>query len=69
MIGDLDFYRDRKYCPSCAGYVRYLRSPSRSFCVECGAPVRLFSEEDRRAFRRALERPGPFEREETAAGS
>lgn len=69
MISDPDFYRDRKYCQSCKEYVPYLSSPARSYCVCCGSQVRLFSEEDRRDFLRGLQRPQPFEREESALGS
>lgn len=60
MDGD-DFYVDHKYCPRCDGYVRYLRSPSCCYCVECGGPVRLFSTRDHRAFLRGLSRPNAFE--------
>ena len=69
MIGDPDFYRDGKYCPSCQTYVRYLSSPTRSYCVGCGGGVKLFSEEDRLAFLRGLPRPQPFERVESALGT
>ncbi len=49
-----DFFQDKKYCPRCADYVRYLQSVDASFCVACGAKVRLFSAADKRAFLRSL---------------
>ena len=49
-----DFYQDKKYCPRCHEYVRYLQSLDSSFCVECGAKVRLFSSADKRAFQKSL---------------
>jgi len=49
-----DFFQDKKYCPRCHDYVRYLQSVDASFCVECGAKVRLFSAADKRAFLRSL---------------
>jgi hypothetical protein len=50
MTDSLDFYSDKKWCASCADYVPYLMSIEHSFCVECGAEVRLFSKEDWRTF-------------------
>jgi ribosomal protein L33 len=49
-----DFFQDKKYCPRCRDYVRYLQSLDSSFCVECGAKVRLFSSADKRAFLKSL---------------
>lgn len=49
-----DYYSDKKYCPRCADYQRYLQSLEASFCIECGAKVRLFSAADKRAFLRGL---------------
>ena len=37
----LDYYQDKKWCPACDGYVNYLMSVERSFCVQCGDEVRL----------------------------
>jgi len=45
-----DFFKDSKYCPRCHDYVRYLQSLDASFCIDCGAKVRLFSAADKRAF-------------------
>lgn len=39
-----DFYAETKWCPCCASQVRYLSSIETSYCVECGAEVRLFSD-------------------------
>jgi hypothetical protein len=41
-----DYYSDRKYCSSCNSYVPYLMSFEHSYCVRCGAEVRLFSKDD-----------------------
>lgn len=49
-----NFFQDQKYCPRCHDYVRYLQSVDASFCVACGAKVRLFSAADKRAFLRSL---------------
>ena len=51
-----DFYLDRRYCPRCQQYVRYLTSIDRSYCVDCAGPVKLFSSADRRSFQRSLKR-------------
>jgi hypothetical protein len=51
----LDYYADRKFCAHCQTYVSYLMSVDKSFCVQCGNEVRLFSQEDWQAFNRALE--------------
>ena len=40
------FYDDRKFCHECEEYVPYLMSTDHSYCVKCGAEVRLFSKED-----------------------
>ncbi len=56
---ETDFYNDRKYCPHCAAYVSYLQSMEHSYCVSCGNPVRLFSEEDWTAFHAALKERRP----------
>lgn len=70
-----DFYSDRKYCSKCEGYVPYLMSVDHSYCTQCGAEVRLFSNTDWSEFRRALEerkpkggrpRKGHHDRRETA---
>ncbi len=56
-----NYYQERKFCPACDRYVRFLQSLDESFCVECGAKVRLFSPKDHRAFLRSLKpqgRPG-----------
>lgn len=51
----LDYYADRKFCAHCQTYVTYLMSVDKSFCVQCGNEVRLFSQEDWQAFNRSLE--------------
>ena len=40
------YYDDKKWCPTCQDYVHYLMSVERSYCVDCGERVRLFSKED-----------------------
>lgn len=54
-----DFYSDRKWCPSCDGYVSYLMSLDTSFCVDCGGEVRLFSKEDWLAFSETMQARRP----------
>ena len=51
-----DFYSDRKYCPDCKEYVHYLMSVERSYCIECGSRVRLFSKGDWEEFNESLSR-------------
>lgn len=40
------FYNDQKFCHDCDDYVPYLMSMDHSYCVRCGAQVKLFSKED-----------------------
>ena len=47
---DKTFYNDKKWCPCCESYVRYLASIEHSYCVECGGEVRLLSKEDWESF-------------------
>lgn len=51
-----DFERDRRWCPRCRAYVRYLLSTAKAWCVDCGEPVRLFSRSDRELFNRELKK-------------
>jgi hypothetical protein len=53
-MGTNDFYDDRKFCTSCDDYVPYLASVERSYCVQCGGEVRLFSSEDWERFSNGL---------------
>ena len=53
------FANDTKFCPCCNDYVRYLASVERSYCVECGGEVRLFSEADWQAFQAKMEYKKP----------
>ena len=48
------FYHTKKYCPKCHDYVRFLQNLEASYCVACGARVRLFNAKDKRAFVRGL---------------
>ena len=55
------FDTDRKYCPNCDAYVRYLSSPDQSWCTTCDGKVSLFSKEDHERFLRELPRAtSPF---------
>ncbi len=45
-----NYFKEKKFCPACEAYVRYLMSPTASYCVACGGRVHLFSEEDRARF-------------------
>ncbi len=49
------FYDDRKFCTACDDYVAYLAGMDRSYCVQCGSKVRLFSEEDWNRFQNGLD--------------
>ena len=51
----IDFYNEKKWCESCQSYVRFLMSVDHSFCISCGAPVRLFNKKDWEAFHAAAE--------------
>ncbi len=51
-----DFYHEKKWCAQCNDYVRYLMSVNHSYCISCGAPVRMFSKEDQRRFSADLEK-------------
>ena len=65
-MSDQDFYGDRKYCPACDDYVSYLASIDTSYCIDCGAEVRLFSKEDWERFQSGLEtRPRPRRRKKS----
>ena len=55
----IDYYSDRKFCPSCSKYVTYLMSIEHSYCVECGGQVRLFSNEDWEEFHDSLNAKRP----------
>lgn len=65
-----DFYLDVRFCPGCASYVPYLRSPESAWCAWCGDEVRLFSIEDQARFKdevRHTRRFGrPWEADEVA---
>lgn len=50
-----DYYAEKKWCPKCREYVRYLMSLHASYCVECGSRVKLFSSTDKRAFLKSLD--------------
>ena len=54
-----DYYSDRKFCPACTEYVPYLMSTEHSFCVHCGAQVRLFSEQDWETFSESVKSQRP----------
>jgi len=58
-MDNLDYYQDKKWCPTCEDYVTYLMSVEHSFCVECGGEVRLFSKEDWDSFHEALKSKRP----------
>ena len=65
-----DFYLDVRFCPGCASYVPYLRSPESAWCAWCGDEVRLFSSADHARFKdevRTTRRfSRPFEADEVA---
>ncbi len=51
-----DFDNDKKWCEQCNRYQRYLMSVNQSYCIECGAEVRLFNKADAAAFGEDLEK-------------
>lgn len=51
-----DYYEDLKFCAGCDRYVQYLQAAERSYCVECGEEVSLFSADDMKAFRTSVHR-------------
>jgi hypothetical protein len=55
----LNYYSDRKFCASCNDYVPYLMSVEHSYCAQCGAEVRLFSEQDWTAFNESIRAKHP----------
>ena len=57
-----DFQNDRKWCSACDEYVSYLMSIEKSFCVQCGGEVRLFSEEVWIAFSEKMDARKPRQR-------
>ena len=59
MMDQPDFYEDRKWCHQCEGYVPYLMSTDHSYCIQCGAEVRLFSDDDWQAFNASLKERRP----------
>ena len=50
MNSNVHYYNQKKYCPTCREYMRYLQSIDASYCVACGSKVRLFSSADKKAF-------------------
>ncbi|MEO0480134.1 MAG: hypothetical protein AAF196_11700 [Planctomycetota bacterium] len=51
-----DFYAETKWCDECQDYKHYLMSVNRSYCVDCGGQVRLFSREEAEAFAEEVQR-------------
>ena len=51
-----EFESEKKFCPTCDTYVRYLMSVDHSYCIECGGRVRLFSKQDSEQFAENLEK-------------
>lgn len=54
-----NYYSEKKFCPRCDQYVRYLMSTDSSYCVDCGGKVQLFSKEDRKVFLTTLKPAKP----------
>lgn len=48
------FDDDRRYCAACTDYVRFLQSPSASYCTDCGGVVTIFSPEDMESLQSSL---------------
>ncbi|MDA0667444.1 MAG: hypothetical protein O3A95_02130 [Planctomycetota bacterium] len=58
-----DFFKESKYCSRCHDYVRYLQSLDASFCIDCGAKVRLFSAADKRTFQKKIKQAKEAQRD------
>lgn len=52
----MDFYTETKWCTTCKTYVRYIMSVNASYCVHCGATVRMFNPEDSQRFSNDMEK-------------
>lgn len=59
MSNTRDYYSDQKFCPACNKYVQYLMSLDRSYCMDCGGRVRLFSGDDWTEFNETITRQKP----------
>ena len=55
----MDYYNDLKWCDDCGEYVRYLMSMEHSYCVCCGARVRLFNNDDWETFNESMKASKP----------
>jgi len=53
------FHNDTKFCPCCNEYVNFLASIENSYCIQCGAEVRMFSKADWAAFQSKMEARKP----------
>ena len=51
-----NFERDKKWCPKCEDYRRYMMSVNHSFCTDCGTQMRLFSKKDQERFTEEVQR-------------
>ncbi|MBI1849016.1 MAG: hypothetical protein HYR85_01600 [Planctomycetes bacterium] len=48
---------EKKWCPKCRRYVKYLQSYNSSYCSVCGEKVLLFNDEDWAKFKKSLQKP------------
>ncbi len=53
----MNFEDEKKWCPKCRRYVKYLQSYNSSFCANCGGKVLLFSKEDWAQFKKSMQKP------------
>ncbi len=51
-----DFEQEKKWCPKCETYRRYMVSINHSFCIECGTKMRLFSKPDQARFTEEIQK-------------
>lgn len=61
----MNYDDEYKWCPECKSYVKYLQSYEKSYCIDCGTSVFLFSKEDWEKFRENLPRSDYPERLES----
>ena len=55
-MNERNFERDKKWCPKCEEYQRYMMSVNHSFCTNCGTQMRLFSKKDQERFTEEVQR-------------
>ena len=63
----MSYYTETMWCRECDGYVHYLQSTERCYCVSCGRRVQFFKDEDIRRIRRLLGAKGGLRQKRSRA--